>query len=762
MRVVEKLFKLEFTEYLKDLPAEERTVSMYRFALDLAGRLAKNGKLQAAAQLAREVMAMSTERAFQPFIGTLEQLVLDLAGRLKKGGDQALALAILEKLTTLSPQCYGAWFRLGEHCRSAKITEKAVHAYKQASEGVEYRAPASFALAKLSMENGLYSEAMLNTLEAFEIEQDHSVYFQASRLLNQIDDSIRKGGKGDEIRIAVLSSFTMDNMLPVLEIECRLAGHRPVLYKGAFNQFAQEILNANSEFYAFKPDIVILAVQPEVLTPELGGHLPLPEDTTGSLVEKVIEAYAGLISSLQQNCDAYLFISNFIVPSLSAPELVLTKGVGSRRRLYRELNRSLDQRIQECDRICIVDIEAATAKLGKNAARDERLYYLGSMQYSPSMALSAGRLFAIHVNTLSSPSRKCLVLDLDDTLWGGVIGEDGLEGIRLGPTFPGNVFYDFQSYILGLFERGVILAVNSKNNPEDAFKMFRAHPHMVLKEEHFAAMRVNWQDKVANLREIAAEINIGLDSLVFVDDNPVERALVKQMLPEVLTVDLPEDPERYIRALSGLSVFERLSLTTEDRQRGRMYAADSSRKTLRKTAMSREDFIRSLEMELTIKEADDFSIPRVAQLTQRTNQFNLTTKRYSEADIRRFGELPGCRVYTLNVRDKFGDTGLVGVAITVSEEPGVKAFDTFLMSCRVLGREAEHIFLRKIMGDLAREGTEKFIGYFAPTQKNKPAENFYPDNAFKPIGGDGGIRKFEILSAEGLAPTSNLARIIEE
>jgi FkbH-like protein len=326
--------------------------------------------------------------------------------------------------------------------------------------------------------------------------------------------------------------------------------------------------------------------------------------------------------------------------------------------------------------------------------------------------------------------RKCIVLDLDNSLWGGVVGEDGLEGLRLGQEGIGRAYVEFQMELLNLYRKGILLAVCSKNNPEDALAVIRRHPDMQLREENFAAIRINWEDKAANVRALAEELNIGLDSLVFIDDSPVERSRIRQAAPEVLVPDWPADPAEYKMALLRLSAshFYKLAITAEDTRRGDVYKAQAERRKLAESASSLEDFYRSLQMRAKIGLADSFTIPRIAQLSQKTNQFNLTTRRYTEAEITTLSHDPDSAIWWLNLTDQFGPNGIVGVLILRRQSPDTWLIDTFLLSCRVMGRTVEDAFLAVVAREL---GDVTLIGEFRPTSKNHPVRELYPRLGFR-------------------------------
>jgi FkbH-like protein len=336
-----------------------------------------------------------------------------------------------------------------------------------------------------------------------------------------------------------------------------------------------------------------------------------------------------------------------------------------------------------------------------------------------------------------------LAVDLDGTLWGGVIGEDGPDGVRLGSEYPGAAYRSLQRAILDLHRRGVVLAICSKNNPPEALEMIERHPSMLLRREHFAAVRINWVDKAQNLREIAAELNVGVDAVALLDDSPVEREWVRGQLPEVTVIELGGDPLGYADTLRLAPVFERISVTEEDRARGRYYAEEGRRKELERSAASLEDFYRSLELKVEVEEVGPQTLARAAQLTQKTNQFNLTTRRYTEAELGELASSPESRVYTLRAADRFGDSGIVGVAIT-RRENGSCEIDALLMSCRVIGRTIETAFLATIADEAGRAGAERLAGWFLPTAKNAPASGFYGSHGFERVAEDEGATRWEL------------------
>jgi FkbH-like protein len=346
------------------------------------------------------------------------------------------------------------------------------------------------------------------------------------------------------------------------------------------------------------------------------------------------------------------------------------------------------------------------------------------MGWSAAVLRGLAREYLRYLRAARGLNRKCIVLDLDNTLWGGVIGEDGLGGIQLGAEAPGNAFVAFQSELEKLWRRGILLAIASKNNPDDARAALEQHPDMLLRPSHFAAQRINWSSKAANIRELARELNIGLDSLVFLDDNPVERAQVRAELPQVLVPELPTDPADYRTCLLELGVFDTLALTAEDRQRNQQYADQRARREA-ESALSVDDYLADLDLVVEIELANPLNLARIAQLTNKTNQFNLTTRRYTEAEISdRLAR--GWRVFGARVRDRFGDNGLTGLIMLTPDW----TIDTLLLSCRVMGRGVETALLAMASDEALRAGVSRLRGWFHPTDKNAPARDVYRDHGF--------------------------------
>jgi FkbH-like protein len=377
----------------------------------------------------------------------------------------------------------------------------------------------------------------------------------------------------------------------------------------------------------------------------------------------------------------------------------------------------------------VLDCDRLAAEIGYRRWFDDKMWHLARSPLSVPALQAVGRAEATFLRAAFGRPRKCLVVDLDDTLWGGILGEVGFGGIQVGHSYPGSVYREFQTTVRQLHDRGVILAINSKNNAADVEHVLRAHPDMVLRSEHFACIRANWRAKPENMLEITDALSIGLDSLVFFDDSPVERMMMRQALPEVLTLDVPPDPMKYARVLLESGAFERLSFTSEDLARGRMYREQTERRRLQEAVASLDDFLVGLQMQIDIAPVDRFVFPRAVDLLQKTNQFNLTTRRYSPVQLEALMQDPDCVVLCLRLTDRFGDNGIVGLAI-VEHQGRVARLDTFLLSCRVIGRNVETAFLRFLADWAIARGAKELIGEFFPTQKNAPSADFFRRHGF--------------------------------
>lgn len=411
-----------------------------------------------------------------------------------------------------------------------------------------------------------------------------------------------------------------------------------------------------------------------------------------------------------------------------------------------QFNQKINVLAAENPRVKVIDFNDFLSRFAVTERIDWKFYYISQMYLNPKLASSFQKWLRLKLDALQAKRKKCLILDLDNTLWGGILGEDGIDGIQLGNSYPGNAFLDFQHHLKQAAANGIILAACSKNNESDVLEAWEQHPNMILRKDVFAAYRINWQNKADNILELAQELNIGPDSLVFLDDNPAERDLVREALPEVTVPEFPKQPYQLPGFFHAVyeTHFQVHRLTQEDQAKTVQYRQNARRVQFQKKFTSLDDYLANLEMELDFQSANRFNIPRIAQMTRKTNQFNLTTRRYTENDIQQF-VAAGDWVVCLAVRDKFGDNGITAAAI-VKQNPAEKSatIDVFLLSCRVLGRGIETIFLALILNQLRENGIQTVFAEFLPTRKNQQTEKFYDQFGFKLVEADSNGKKYQI------------------
>lgn len=531
-------------------------------------------------------------------------------------------------------------------------------------------------------------------------------------------------------RVAILRSFTVEPIVPLLRAAALVNGIDLAVHVGDFNAYAQEILDGKSTLYEFKPDAVILAVQTRDIAPELWRDFSSLETADISkTIKRTISEFHNWTQAFRNHSHAHLIIHNLELPIFPSQGILDNQSSKGQCATIREVNQGLGEIVHSVRGTYILDYDALVAQHGRVGWHDERKWLTVRLPIAASRLVHMAEEWLRFLQPLTGKIAKVLVLDLDNTLWGGIIGEDGFDGIQIGVEYPGAAFQALQHVTLDLYHRGILLAICSKNNLDDAMAVLEKHPGMLLRPRHFAATRINWQDKPQNLREIAAELNVGIDSLALADDNPVERRRVRLDIPEMTVIDLPENPMEYAQALQECPAFERLALSAEDRERPKYYVAERERTYLEQSSASREDFLRSLQQQAEVASISPATLARVAQLTQKTNQFNLTTRRYSEQEISHMASLPDCQVLSIRVKDRFADNGLVGVAIT-RDKDAVCELDTFLLSCRVIGRSVETALLSYLAARASARGNRELKGWFLPTKKNAPAKEFYSSHGF--------------------------------
>jgi len=534
-----------------------------------------------------------------------------------------------------------------------------------------------------------------------------------------------------KFKLAILRSFTVEPIVPLLRAEAFLFAIDLEVHVADFNTYVQDIVDAGSSLYRFAPNAVVLAVRSEDLAPDLTKQFAglTPEDTRQA-ADRVARCYEQWAASFRKYSQAALILHSLERPRHPALGILDSQSEDGQSGLILQINSAIRRVAAGHRGIYVLDYDSLIARYGSNRWHDDRKWLIARLPISAEHLLPMAREWMRFLVPLAGRTAKALVVDLDNTLWGGIIGEDGMAGIKVGPEHPGAAFQALQRALLDLTHRGILLAICSKNNPDDALEAIDKHPGMLLRSKDFAALRINWGDKSQNIREIARELNIGLDSLAFLDDNPFEREQVRAALPEVMVIDVPQTPDGYAAAVRDCPIFERLTLLAEDQQRTAMYAEQRQRAGAEQSFQSKEDFFRFLEQEAELNPVSDLTLPRIAQLTQKTNQFNLTTRRYSEAQIAEMARQPGWNIFSIRVRDRFGDHGVVGVAIAHDQGEQCE-LDTFLLSCRIIGRTVETALLAHIAKSATDRGCKRLVGWFLPTKKNAPARDFYPRHEFE-------------------------------
>jgi FkbH-like protein len=585
-------------------------------------------------------------------------------------------------------------------------------------------------------------------------------------LTNALDETVRRlvpehpaGLPTKPVRLAVLGSSTLTHLLPAI----RVGGLRRNIwietYEGEYGQYRQELADPASPLHAFRPNAVLLAFDAHHLTAGATAGL----DAAGAdaaLAE--VQAEIRETWRLARTAFRCPIIQQTALPVhpplLGSNEQRLP---GSRARFIARLNAALRD-MAEAEGVDLLALDERAARDGIARWHDPALWHRSKQEVAPTAAPLYGDLVGRLLAARQGRSYKCLVLDLDNTLWGGVIGDDGMEGIVLGQGSPlGEAYAAFQDYARELTRRGVILAVCSKNDEANALEPFDSHPEMVLRRGDIASFVANWSDKAGNIRAIAEELNIGLDSLVFIDDNPFERNLVRQELPMVAVPEVSDDPTYYPLAIADAGYFEGLSVTDEDRERTGQYQGNKARDALKASATDLPAYLRGLEMQLVWKRFDRVGLQRIVQLINKSNQFNLTTRRYTEEEVLAVMADPSAFGLQLRLLDRFGDNGVIAIVIGRLDEDRDLDIDTWLMSCRVLGRQVEPTTLNLIAQQAQALGARRLVGSYVPTKKNGMVRNHYAGLGFTVMqeGADGGSRA--LLDLTGFVPAETFIHVME-
>jgi FkbH-like protein len=567
----------------------------------------------------------------------------------------------------------------------------------------------------------------------------------ANSALRQLK-KLRKNGarSASTARIAVLGNTTMSQLGGFIELFLFAQNIDAEIYEAPYGVMRQEILDPGSELYSFRPQFIFLAPTRRDL-----GALPPGNSSADALDAAVSDAaneWVGLWQVLHERLSCQIIQNNFDTPPWQVFGNLEMSWASAPGAYIDRVNRTLLALAPSW--VSIHDVDRLASMIGRLNWGDERFFHIAKLPCAPEYLPVYGRSVAGLIAARLGRSRKCLVLDLDNTMWGGVIGDDGLAGIKLGQgDAVGESFVAFQRYIKGLAERGVILAVCSKNEDRNAREPFETHPEMVLKLGDISCFVANWEDKATNIRRIAQELNIGLDSLVFVDDNPAERAIVRRLVPDVAVPELPVDPADYLRALDAGRYFDAVSISSEDFKRTEYYKANVERRQIASAAGDIQQFLASLDMRGRIGPIGAMELERSVQLIGKSNQFNLTTRRYSAADVQTLMDSADWVTRQVKLSDKFGDNGLISVLLA-RQQGDALAIDTWLMSCRVLKRGVEQLLLNDVVAAAHARGLARVTGLYLPTAKNTLVKDHYASLGFNLVSDTNGVTSWELDVAD--------------
>jgi FkbH-like protein len=560
-------------------------------------------------------------------------------------------------------------------------------------------------------------------------------------------------------RLAVLSNSTVDLIVPTLVASAARHGVALEVYVPPYGQVAQEALIPDSQVNSRKPDAVLFALDYRALPLKLSLGDP---DASAATVQGVIGYLQALRNGIKTNQNTVCIFQTFAPPAetlFGSLDCVLP---GTLRRLIDSVNRELAEFILGSGDV-LLDVAGLAETVGLANWHDPQFWNMAKFAFSGELIPLYADHVARTIAAIRGKSRRVLILDLDNTVWGGVIGDDGLDGIKIAQgDATGEAHLAVQQLALDLRQRGIVLAVSSKNTDEIARGPFEKHSEMLLRLEHIAVFQANWNDKATNIQAIAEELSLGLDAMVFLDDNPVERGLVRKLLPQVAVPELPQEPAYYARTLAAAGYFEAVALAAEDLKRAGFYQDNARRAQLQKQVGGVDAYLKSLDMTIIFQPFDATGRARIVQLINKSNQYNLTTRRYTDPEAAAAQDDPD--VFTLQVRltDTFSDNGMISVVICRPGAPGVWDIDTWLMSCRVLGRMVEHMVLREILEHARAAGIRTLAGVYKPTDRNKLVIDHYSKLGFTKVAEEeSGLTRWE-LAVDPADPARAPMKVVSE
>jgi FkbH-like protein len=575
---------------------------------------------------------------------------------------------------------------------------------------------------------------------------------QLTKLAKSIDGMRSVDGALDPLtpfRLAVLSNSTIDLIVPALVASAARHGVLLEVIQPSYDQVAQEALTPNSKVNSSNPDAVLIALDYRALPLKLSLG---DAEASAATAQAVIGYLQTLRNGIKANSNAVCIFQTFAPPVETLFGSLDRSLPGTVRNLIDGINRELAGHVPGSDDV-LFDVAGLAETVGLADWHSTQLWNMAKFSFSDELIPLYADHLARTIAAIRGKSRKALILDLDNTVWGGVIGDDGLGGIHVAQgDARGEAHLAVQQLALDLRQRGIVLAVCSKNTDSVAREPFENHPEMLLKLKHIAVFQANWNDKATNIQAIAEELSLGLDSMVFLDDNPAERGLVRKLLPQVAVPELPEEPAYYARTLAAAGYFEAVAFAAEDLMRAGFYQDNAKRANLQRQVGGVDAYLASLDMTITFQPFDATSRARIVQLINKSNQYNLTTRRYTEPEVAEAENDPA--VFTLQVRlaDIFGDNGMISVVICRPGDARVWEIDTWLMSCRVLGRKVEHMVLREILGQARTTGILKLVATYRPTDRNKLVVDHYARLGFTKVGEEvSGLTRWELI-VEGADP----------
>jgi len=544
---------------------------------------------------------------------------------------------------------------------------------------------------------------------------------------NELIKNLKKDSSPfNKVSVALLADSASQHLAKALRAVAIEYSINLNIWEAEYDAIDSTIYNINSELYTQSFDYILIIQS----TQKIYREFSLSSRKAGFADEKIARIRQ-FVLLLEQRTSSKVIVSNFMELNDNVFGNYANKTNKSFIYQVRKLNFELMHIGIQQKNLFIADLQSLYAQKGYQAAISPKLYIHADLTLDLDFLAQFAKSIVDIIAAIQGSFKKCVIVDLDNTLWGGIIGDDGIENIQVGDLGIGKAFTNLQIWLKNLKERGIILAVSSKNTESIAKEVFEKHPGMILKKEDISVFAINWETKVDNILFIQSILNIGFDSMVFLDDNPFERAMVKQHIPDITVPDLPEDPAEYLPYLQSLNLFETASFSEEDSSRTLQYQEEASRKALQKQFTTEAEFLESLGMEATIKPVDNFTRPRVAQLTQRSNQFNLRTQRYTDGDIAKIMTDPNKYTLTVSLADSFGDYGLISAVILEKKSSERLFIDTWIMSCRVLKRGVENMLLEEIVS-LAREyGFTEVEGEYIPTAKNGLVKDHYKNLGFQ-------------------------------